>query len=418
MSSRRENGTSGAGRSGPELLVVGAGPAGLTSALAASALGIDVTVLEAEPADRVRAGSRALFVHRENLRRLDRMSPGLGMKIAGFGITWRARRTFYGGREVFAREYPAPDTESLPPYASLRQIDTEQFLMDACLDAGVRFVWDAPIEDVRSTPDGVTALTADGRSWQAPYLIGADGGRSAVRKAVGITLEGGRSTDYRVAVDLEDPVDTAPSVTGERINHYRHPRVDLRNLFIVPFAGGRQVDLQCRTKEDAEIMGRPEEVRRWLPKVVDPGYLDRILWIARYPCLQLVADRFTDRHRRVLLAGEAAHLFAPLGARGMNSGIADADAAAGAVGLALRSANPERAKDAVDKFADARKQAGDHNCAAASAGLAHVRAGNVVARTRQSLAARLSPVVPRFGAWLDEAPYGPRGAIRQKAGTY
>lgn len=192
----------------------------------------------------------------------------------------------------------------------------------------------------------------------------------------------------------------------------------MRNLFIVPYAGGRQVDLQCRTPEDADLMSRPEEVHRWLPKVVDPRYLDRILWISRYPCLQLVADNFVDRYRRVLLVGEAAHLFAPLGARGMNSGIADSDATASAVGLALRSTHPERAKDTIDKFADARKQAAKHNRSSAGAGLAHARAEKLIDRARQSAAARLAPVLPRFGAWLDEAPFGPRGAIRQKSGTY
>lgn len=414
MSSRQESETSQTGAGQPELLVVGAGPAGLTAALGARALGIHVTILEAESEDRDRPGSRALFVHHETLGRLDRMSPGLGGKIGGFGIVWRARRTLYHNREIFSRQYPAPPTDGLPPYTSLRQTDTEQFLLDACHAAGVRFSWDTSVEDVHTSPDGVTVRITDGREWKASYVIAGDGGRSAVRKSLGIELEGPRSTDYRVAVDLADP----DSAVGERINHYRHPGVAMRNLFIVPYAGGRQVDLQCRTPEDADILSRPEEVRRWLPKVVDPGYLDRIMWIARYPCLQLVAGSFVDQYRRVLLVGEAAHLFAPLGARGMNSGIADADAAASAVGLALRAANPDRARDAIDKFADTRKQAAEHNRASAGAAMAHVRAGTVVDRARQSLAARLAPHIPRLGAWLDEAPYGPRGQIRQKAGTY
>jgi len=382
--------------------------------LAASSLGIDVTIIEAESEDRDRPGSRALFVHQETLGRLDRMSPGLGGKIGGFGILWRARRTLYHNREIFSREYPAPPTDGLPPYASLRQTDTERFLLDACHAAGVRFRWDAPVEGVRTSPDGVTVRATDGREWTASYVIAGDGGRSAVRKSLGIALGGPQSTDYRIAVDLADP----DSAVGERINHYRHPGVAMRNLFIVPYAGGRQVDLQCRNPEDANLLSTPEAVRRWLPKVVDAGYLDRILWIARYPCLQLVADSFVDQYRRVLLVGEAAHLFAPLGARGMNSAIADADVAASAVGLALRATNPDRARDTIDKFADARKQAAEHNRASAGAAMAHVRAGTMVDRARQSIAATLAPHIPRFGAWLDEAPYGPRGQIRQKAGTY
>lgn len=398
-----------------ELIVAGAGPAGLTSALAARSLGIDVLVVEAEPEDRVRPGSRALFVHQENLRRLERMSPGLGMKIGEFGIVWRARRTYYGTREVFAKTYQPAQPGGLPPYASLRQIDTEGFLYDACQAAGVRFEWDAPVEGVDTTPDGVTVRIGGGRERRSAYLIGADGSRSMVRQSLGISLEGGRSTDYRVAVDLSDDVDTADT---DRINFYRHPGIENRNLFIVPFTGGRQVDVQCRTPEDAERLSRPEEVDRWLPRVVDPSYVDRILWIAKYPCLQLVADSFVDDNRRVLLAGEAAHLFAPLGARGMNSGIADASAAADAVGLALRAANPERAAGAIDEYADARKQAALHNRSRAGTALSHVRAGTRADRIRQWGAARLAPVMPKLGAWLDDAPYGPRGPVRRAAGTY
>lgn len=408
--SSQQNGTGG-----PDLIVTGAGPAGLTAALAARALDIDVTVLEAEPEDRVRPGSRALFVHRESLRRLERMWPGLGSRIADFGIVWRARRTLYGNREVFTRRYPAPPSDVLPPYTSLRQVDTERFLLDACRATGVRFEWGVPVDGVNTNSDGVLVRTAGNGRRHARYLIGADGSRSRVRQSLGIGLEGGRSTDYRVAVDLADEPDPAPA---ERINHYRHPGVGMRNLFIVPFAGGRQVDLQCRTDEDSKIMSRPEEVRRWLPRVVDPGYLDQILWIARYPCLQLVASSFADPHRRVLLVGEAAHLFAPLGARGMNSGIADADAAASAVALALRAANAASMRHAVDAFARARKRAAEHNRASAGVGLHHVRAARMTDRARQFLAAGLAPVIPRLGAWLDEAPFGPRGVIHQDGGTY
>lgn len=174
-----------------ELLVIGAGPAGVSAALAARSLGIDVTILEAESEDRERPGSRALFVHQENLRRFNRMSPGLGDKIAGFGIVWRSRRTLYGDREIFSKWYPAPSSRGIPPYASLRQVDTEQFLLDACHDAGVRFGWDTPVEQVDTTPDQVVVHTSEGAQWRTKYLIGADGSRSAVRKALNISLEGG-----------------------------------------------------------------------------------------------------------------------------------------------------------------------------------------------------------------------------------
>ncbi|MBS2962377.1 FAD-dependent monooxygenase [Actinocrinis puniceicyclus] len=399
-----------------QLLVIGAGPCGLSAALAARALGINVLLLEAEPEDRERPGSRALYVHRENLERLERISPGLGVAIGSFGIRWRAASTFYGGREVYRQEYPDFTGDGLPVYASLRQIDTERFLLDACKSADVGFVWSAAVSRVNSTADGVTVECADGRSFSAHYVIGADGAQSGVRRALGIAMDGPRSTDYRVAVDLAD--DDSGAAPPERIMHYRHPAMSGQNLLIVPFTGGIQVDVQCASPPMSERLADPSAVREWLPKVVDPGYLDRILWISRYPCLQRVAESFIDEHRRVLLAGEAAHLFVPLGARGMNSGIADAYAAAAAVGLALSAANPRRRAAAIEEYQSLRRQAAERNRSSVDSALRHLRAASGVQRAQQAAAARLARLAPSLGAWLDTAPYGPRGPVTAELGRY
>ena len=85
------------------VVVVGAGPVGLSAALALRARGQEVVLLEADPEDRERPGSRALFVHRETLALLDGMLPGLAAEITGYGQTWRTRRTLYRGREVYSR---------------------------------------------------------------------------------------------------------------------------------------------------------------------------------------------------------------------------------------------------------------------------------------------------------------------------
>ncbi|MFJ4938973.1 FAD-dependent oxidoreductase, partial [Streptomyces pseudovenezuelae] len=74
------------------VVVVGAGPVGLSAALALRARGREVVLLEADPEDRARPGSRALFVHRETLALLDAMRPGLAGEITAYGQTWRTRR--------------------------------------------------------------------------------------------------------------------------------------------------------------------------------------------------------------------------------------------------------------------------------------------------------------------------------------
>jgi 3-(3-hydroxy-phenyl)propionate hydroxylase len=387
------------------VLVVGAGPVGLSAALGLRAHGLPVVVLEADPEDRERPGSRALFVHRETLRLLDGMRPGLAAEFASYGRTWHTRRTLYRGREVYSRTFPeqpkVPTTT--PPFTSLRQVDTERFLRDACRAAGVVFHWQAQVSTVRTAAESVSVTTTDGRSWTGDYLIAADGARSAVRRSLAIHMSGTQSSGYHVVVDVADR--SGDDQSTERVFHYEHPGMGGRTVLRVPFTGGFQVDLQCRENDPPETFNTMDAVRRWLPSVVGQGYDDRILWVSTYHFLQVVADRFVDPHRRVLLVGEAAHLFPPFGARGMNSGIADADSAASAVASAL--AEPARAEAAIDAFAVTRNTAARFNSEAAGAALAQLRPGPII-RVKQRAAATLAPMVPRCGSWLEHAPYGPR----------
>jgi 3-(3-hydroxy-phenyl)propionate hydroxylase len=219
-------------------------------------------------------------------------------------------------------------------------------------------------------------------------------------------MEGSRSSNSYVVVDVaEDP--QAP-LDNERVFHYEHPAVEQRNVLFVPFYGGWRIDLQCHEQDNPDEFSGVEGVQRWLPKVMHPRYADRITWVSTYQFLQVLAQSFTDQHHRILLVGDAAHLFAPFGARGMNSGIADAGAAASAIDAALSTSSQSQAQEAVVEFAWTRRAAAEYNRAAAGQALAHIQAQNPAMRTKRYLAAMLAPYWKRAGAWLDEAPYGPR----------
>ncbi|MFI6035391.1 FAD-dependent monooxygenase [Streptomyces sp. NPDC051315] len=394
------------------VLVAGAGPAGLSAALALRAAGLPAVVLERRTEDSVRPGSRAAYLHGASLRELERLSPGLGHEIAGRGLMWATKRSYWAGKEVYTRTYPPSARDGLPPFTSLPQVITEDLMATACRKAGVEFRFGVEVASAESTPDGVRLTDAAGGEWLADYVIAADGSRSVLRSAIGSPLEGPRSQNTFVVVDLEDDPDHPMPI--ERVFHYRHPRVGGRNVLTVPFAGGWRVDLNLLLHDDPERYVSPEGLRRWIPRVLPEAYGERVTWVSTYRFAQQVAARFTDAHHRVLLTGEASHLFAPFGARGMNSSIPDAVRAVDAVVEALERKGAG-AGAAVARFAEERKEAAAYNRACASAALEHMLAHRPSLWLRQRAAAAVATAGLRAGAWLDSAPYGPKLAARGAA---
>ncbi|KWT57923.1 hypothetical protein ADL21_31920 [Streptomyces albus subsp. albus] len=375
------------------VIVVGAGPVGLATALLLRTRGLPVTVLEAAGEHAPRPGSRAIFLHRQSLATLAAADPVLGAELVGNGLIWGARRTSYAGREVHHRAYTPPPPDRAP-FSSLPQPVMEELLRAACRRAGAELRWETPVTGVTVSTDGVRVGTPEG-GLRAAYAVGCDGARSAVRQAIGVRLNGPRSPHAFLVLDLAD--DPGHPLPQERAFHYLDPRMAGRNVLTVPFRGGLRVDVQCRPGDDPDALG--EAAADWLPGLLPEGHACSVTWSSHYRFQQVVADRLTDAYGRVLLAGEAGHLFAPFGARGLNSGIADAAAATAALSTGD-----------VSGYAHTRHRAALLNRRAAGRALAHLTAPTPWHRAAQRLAAAAAPRSDRAGRWLDSAPYGPRDA--------
>ena len=224
----------------------------------------------------------------------------------------------------------------------------------------------------------------------------------------------GENLDSRwVIVDVGEIEKNA--LPPEMLFHYEHPGLDGLNVLIIPFKGGWRIDVQCKTEADVDKLGAPEGVRAWIPRIMDAGYADTIRWISTYRFNKLTAERFTDDSRRVIIAGEAAHLFPPFGGRGLNSGIMDAIGAVDAISRALVAKTAAEAHAIVDEVALDRRDAARFNMEASAIGVRIMSPKSFAEKLRRRAAVAIMPWSKRARYWMSLGPNGTVGGRPGKA---
>jgi 3-(3-hydroxy-phenyl)propionate hydroxylase len=317
------------------VVVVGGGPVGYCAALGLASHGVPVVLLEAD--DSVCFGSRAICISRRSLEIITRLGAADGFLKKG--LPWTGGRSFYRDDEVLNFKMPMDENQKHPPMINLAQYSIEQLLLDAAEQHSdlVEIRWQNRVIAIDSREDGarLTIETpAGGYTMEADWVVAADGGRSFIREALGLKLKGASYEGRYVIVDIV--LDTTRPV--ERLAYFDPPCNPGSTVLVHKQPEGVwRVDYQLRDGEDPDEAIKPENV---IPRVEsllgmmgEKGAWSPV-WIGIYKANALTLDDY--RHRRVLFAGDAAHLLPIFGVRGANSGIDDADNLAWKLAFAVK----------------------------------------------------------------------------------
>jgi 2-polyprenyl-6-methoxyphenol hydroxylase-like FAD-dependent oxidoreductase len=333
-----------------DVLVVGAGPTGLTLACDLRRRGLAVRVVERLPQPELK--SRGKGVQPRTLEVLDDLGVVDRVLEAGWSrdlrVRWYVQRELLVDLHLPGRD-PLPDTPH-PNLVLVPQWRTEQVLRERLAELGGTVEWNRELVALEQGEDGVLAGVApspDGavETIRAAWVVGCDGGHSRVRELLGLALEGDSRPEHFLFGDVEieglEPADSG--FVWFDGGEY---------LAASPFRGLRSWQVQASLPAAADgtvetaslpLLQRLFTERSGLPQV----RLSHPTWLSTWHSNVRLVDRY--RVGRVLVAGDAAHLHSPVGGQGMNTGIQDAYNLGWKLGLVVRGRAPDRLLDTYEE---------------------------------------------------------------------
>jgi 3-(3-hydroxy-phenyl)propionate hydroxylase len=342
----------GVGISGYNVVVVGAGPVGLSLAIDLAQRGQGVVLLD--DAGRIGEGSRAICFSKRSLEFWDRL--GIGQRMVDKGVVWSVGKIFHGASQLYQFDLLPEQGHKRPAFINLQQFYAEAYLVDRVRELpAIDLRWRNKVIALEQRNDHVilTIETPEG-----PYRIGAnyvvacDGARSSLRRMVGAEFAGKVFEDQFLIADVKM---TAEFPTERWF------------WFDPPFHAGRsallhkqpddiwRIDLQLSPDADPATEKLPENVRPRIERMLGHDKFD-FEWISLYKFQCRRMDKFI--HGRVIFAGDAAHQVSPFGARGANSGLEDAENLAWKLDRVLRKISPEAL---LESYHIERSAAADEN---------------------------------------------------------
>ncbi len=298
------------------VVVVGAGPSGLTAAIELATQGVAAVVLDDN--NTVSTGSRAICFAKRTLEIWDRL--GCAAPMLAKGVEWQVGKVFVRDEQVYQFNLMPEGGHKMPAFINLQQYYVEEFLVERIRDLPqVDLRWKNRVTRVTQhrdrvaleieTPDGRYDLTCD-------YLLAADGANSPVRESLGVQAHGQAFQDQFLICDISMQADfpterwfwfDPPFHRGHSVLLHRQPD----NVW--------RVDFQIGADADAEAALRLENIEPRITAMLGKDRQWNLEWASAYTFRCRKLDRFV--HGRVVFIGDAAHQVSPFGARGANGAV-------------------------------------------------------------------------------------------------
>lgn len=335
------------------VVIIGAGPVGLATAIDLAQSGIKVVVLDDD--NTLSVGSRAICFAKRTLEIFDRL--GCGQAMVDKGIIWKTGKVFFQDNPVYEFDLLPETGYRRPAFINLQQYYVEAFLLDRAKElTNLEIRWKNRLVGLEQGRDGVdlTVETPDGEyGTRAKWVVACDGGRSTTRQLMGLESKGNIFKDRFLIADIKMPAEFPPERwfwfdppfhPGQSVLLHKQPDDVWR------------IDFQLGWDADPVAEREPERVTPRVKALLGPDAEFTLEWVSVYTFVCMRMDKF--RHGRIIFAGDAAHGVSPFGARGANSGIQDAENIAWKLRYVMDGKAPESLLDTYD---DERCYAADEN---------------------------------------------------------
>jgi 3-(3-hydroxy-phenyl)propionate hydroxylase len=325
------------------VIVVGAGPVGLSTAIDLARQGVPTVLLDDDYT--LSSGSRAICFSKRTLDIWDRL--GCGDPMVEKGVSWSVGKVFFRDDLVYTFNLLPESGHHRPAFLNLQQYYAEGFLLERAQQlSNLEIRWKNEViaitqdsngaELVVETPDGPYTVRAD-------YVVAADGARSPLRGLMGLESKGQTFRDRFLIADVKMKANF-PTERWFWFNPPFHP--DYSVLLHRQPDDVWRIDFQLGWDADPVAERRPERVIPRVKALLGDDVEFELEWVSVYTFSCLRMDKF--RHGRVLFAGDAAHGVSPFGARGANSGVQDAENLAWKLRLVLAGSAPDALLDTYD----------------------------------------------------------------------